>query len=611
MSVQAVESKIADLHLQGKKISADISNAITGQVPVKRTVSGASTIVIALEDPHAKLLRKPFAKQATTLTVDGLAFRMVGVKRKGSGTTLTFEDAAVSRLRKKKGPKKASRDKLTRAQFIAQLAAEAGVPFISPEKRIVQPIEQRKSSAKRTTEKNENREHGFDRDANIKVKGVKANSSQLRIAEEILDEGVRLGASFRVLSMAIACATQESNLVDLGSGDAAHPDSKGPFGQWLVPYPKAGESVTQAARYFYLGIPGHTGIISYVKEHPDENFSLSIQAVQQSAFPYAYQQWKEEANDTVREYLGGEGTTSYSVEVEKPYSFEVGKDENYWEAIQRLAKEVHWRAFVSAGKLYYFTDQRLLASRPRMRVSSDHASVGTENFPPGIDSVDFEVHDGKKVQSATVRGRAGTWAAPPGSAVVLADDFGAAAGRWLVAEISTALSNPDVSIKLTRPRKPLPEPAPSTATRTVTVRGGAGSSAGAEQAVNWAKKQVGVTQGSAKYNRWMGAVSGGDPWCSDFIAYLMREVCGLNIGTGNWHHSSYWLTWSGAKRVALSNLEPGDIVVYDWGNGGDTDHVALFVGDGKRVGGNESDQVALSPVDTAHAVGAVRPKYDG
>jgi hypothetical protein len=472
VTVQAIESKIADLHLSGRKISADISGAIVGQVPVKRTISGASSIVVPLEDPHLKLTRKPFAQQATGLTVDGLAFRMVGVKHAGGTTTLTFEDAAVAALRRRKGPKKASRDKVTRAQFIGRLAKEAGVPFISPEKSKVQPIEDRKPKAKRKAEKNERREHGFDAGANVKVKGVRANQSQLRIAEEILDEGVRLGASFRVLSMAIACATQESNMVNLTSGDAAHPDSAGPFGQWLVPYPKARESVTQCARYFYLGIPGHTGIIQVVKENPDMNFSLAIQAVQQSAFPDAYQQWKEEANNTVREYLGGQGTTSYSVEVEKPYSFEVKKDENYWEAIQRLAKEVNWRAFVTAGKLYYFTDQRLLASRPRMRITSDHANEGTVNYPPGIDSVDYEVHMGKKVQSATVKGRAKTWAAPPGSAVILEDDFGAAAGRWLVAEITTSLSNPDVSIKLKRPSKPLPEPAPETSTKTVDVPGG-------------------------------------------------------------------------------------------------------------------------------------------
>lgn len=465
-------SQVEDLRLHGKKITADISGAVTGKVPLKRTIAGASSMVVTLADPNMKLLRKPFAKQATTMVVDGLNFRMVGVKHSAGTTTLTFEDAAVSRLRARKGPKKASRDKLTRAQFITRLCREAGVQCVSPERGIVQPIKSR-GKAKRTVEKNEQREHGFDRGAVIKVKGVRANASQRRVAEEILDECVRQKANFRVMSMAIACATQESNMVNLTSGDYAHPDSKGPFGQWLVPYPKAGESVAQCARYFLLGIPGKTGMIKYQRDNPKANFSLSINAVQASAHPTLYQQWKEEANNTVREYLGGEGTgsTTVTTEVDKPYAFEVKKGENYWQAIQRLAKEVNWRAFVTAGKLYYFTDQRLLRSRPRMRVSSDYLGLGTQNYPPGIDSVSFEIHAGKRVQSASISGRAARWAAPPGSAVIFADDFGAASGRWLVSSITTNLGDRDASIKLTRLRRPLPEPAPETTTRSVTVPG--------------------------------------------------------------------------------------------------------------------------------------------
>lgn len=603
MSIQAIESKIADLTIKGKRVDADISGAITGDVPVKRTISGASSIVMTLLDPNLKLLSRPMVKQRTRLTVDGLDFVRTGVKHKSGTTILTFEDAAVARLRQFKGPVKASRDAVTRAQFIGRLARAAEVPFVSPERRIEQPIEKRKPAAKKKAEKDERREYGFDGGATIKVKGVKATASQRRVAEEILDEGVRLNATFRVLSMAIACATQESNMADLTSGDSAHPDSAGPFGQWLTPYPKAGESVTQAARYFYKGIPGHTGIIDYVKEHPDANFSLSIQAVQQSAYPTAYQQWKEEANDTVREYLGGTESTTYSVEVEKPYSFEVGKEETYWEAIQRLAKEVNWRAFVTAGKLYYFTDKRLLASRPRMRVSSDFKNTGAKNFPPGIDDVRFEINSGKAVETATIVGRANVWAAPPGSAVILADDFGPATGRWLVSTIASSLSKPDVTITLKRPAAPLPEPAPDTATRSMTIAGSPAGGKGAAKAVKWAESNVGVTQGSTKYNRWMSAVGGFDPWCSFWIGYLMREVCGLSCS--GFGHSDYWSTWSGAKRVSVSNIQPGDIVGYSG------THVALYVGGGECISGNYGDKVARHGLnDPSAAVSyVVRPKY--
>lgn len=608
MTVQAINSKIADLRIHGKRIGADISEAIVGDVRVKRTLSVAPSISLSCSDPNMKLLSRPFGKQRTYLTIDDLDFVTVQVKHKNGDTSLTFEDAAVARLRRFEGPKKAFRDKITRAQFIGQLAREADVPFVSPERRIEQPIEKHRSKAKRKAEKNENREYGFDKDAAIRVKGVRADRAQVEVAETILDVGVQLGASFRVLVMAIACATQESNMVDLETGDYAAPNSKGPFGMNLLYYPKAGD-LEEACRYMYLGISDHEGLIATEKANPGMSFTEVIATVQRprSDLRGLYQQWKGEAGDTVREYLGGESTTTYEQEVEKPYSFEVKKNETYWEAIQRLAKEVNWRAFVSAGKLFYFTDQRLLRSRPRMRVSADYANEGTKNFPPGIDDVEFDIHMGKKVQSAVIKGRAAVWAAPPGSAVIFAKDFGPASGRWLVSDIETSLSKPDVTIKLKRPSKPLPEPAPETVTRSVTVEGSpAGGSAGAAKAVKWAKGQVGVTEGSAKWQRWMSAVGGFDPWCSFWIGYMMKYVCGFEHIPSNVGDSACWDDWSRGDVVSMSNIEPGDIIEYGPGA-----HVGFYIGGGRCISGNYSNAVTEHGLHDhpSPAAVAVRPKY--
>ncbi|HTU13703.1 MAG TPA: NlpC/P60 family protein, partial [Solirubrobacterales bacterium] len=516
--------------------------------------------------------------------------------------SLTFEDAAIARLRRKKGPRQAFRDQVTRAEFVARLAKEADVPFVSPWQHFARPVSTKSEARAAGRTKDENRAPGFGPGAAIRVKNVKADQTQTRLAETILDTCMAAKVSFRHMAMTICCATTESNMVDLTHGDSYHPDSAGPFGQWLVPYPGAGD-VVKATRYFLFGIPEKKGI---VEQDDGGDPGAQIQAVQASAYPDAYAEWWKESVETVRTYLGGSGTATTTVTSEVRYAFQVKKDESYWDAIKRLAKEVGWRAFVSNGKLYFMTDSQLLRSRPRLRIKSDHAKRGTKNYTPGIDSVSFDLAANKATDSAVIAGRrAATWQAPPGTVVIL-ENFGHANGRWLVSDIETDLTNEDFVAKLKRPAKPLPEPAPETKTRTVSVDGPVGE--GAERAVAWAKKVVGTGQGSAKYNYWMSKVGGYDPWCSFWIGFLMREICGLECS--GFDHSSYWLTWSGGKRVSTSKIKPGDIVVYEWGDGGDTDHVALYIGDGQRIGGNEGNSVvAQNPADLGHAVGVVRPNY--
>ncbi len=607
MTVQAIDSGIDDLRFRGRNVTADVSGAVTGAPTLKRTISGASTIGLTLSDPSGKLIRKPFLNQTTRCELDGLDFTLGQVKWKDGVVNTRLLDSAVARLMALKGPKKAFRDEMTRAQFIALLFREARVPLVSPEKFITQPVGVREPEAKRRAQSDEDRAPGFGAGARIKVKGVAADSEQIRVAGKIIETGIRLGADFRVLSMGIACATQENNMRFSNPGDAAGPDSRGPFGQRLQYYPRANESVEACAEYFFasdVSQPG--GMIGFNARNPDMNFSLAINEVQRSAHPTLYQQWKEEANNTVREYLGGDGTgTSVQVETEQRYPFTVGKDENYWKAATRLAKEVRWRLFISNGIGYYMTDQRLLQSRPRTRIEFDYAGSGALNYSPGVDSVEFEATPGKPVNRMTIVGRAAGWKVPPGAVVVLGPDAGPGEGRWLTSSIETTLTSRNVTVKCVRPGKPLPEPAPKTNTRTVTVEGGAGSSAGAERAVTWAKNQVGVREGSAKWQRWMSEVGGYDPWCSFWVGYLMREVCGLECS--GFGHSDYWSSWSGASQVSTSNLKPGDIVGYSGA------HVGFYIGGGRCISGNYSSAVTehgLHDHPSPVSYGA-RPKYDG
>lgn len=612
--IQGVTVDIDDLMLRGVRFRTEITDAVLS-AEVVRSMEGASSLSVSVQDDDHELVNSKLLEAKFDLTLDRLGFRYRGADDDGEGgLAMKFESREVARLRAQTGHVKALRNKATRAEFALMLVRELKrnpIPFFSPALHVVQPIKTKREAKEVRDTKDEQRAPGLGPNARITVKGVRADASQIAIADEILDVCMSLNCSFRVMSMAIACATQESNMVDLGSGDYAHPDSRGPFGQWNVPYPNNG-TIVGATRGFLLGTPAgdHFGIIEYDKQNPDANFSLAIAAVQRCRedLVMEYQQWKDEANATVEAYLGGATAgEGGSVEItrEIPYAFERKKNENSWTCLTRLADEVNWRCFESAGMIYFVDDTYLLRSRIRMRVNDDS---------DGIDKIAANYVGTKKVHEATISGRARSWAAPPGTVVVI-EGRGRADGRYLVKEIRSGLFNDDFEATLIRPGRPLPEPPAQTKTisRDRPSRGGRGSSGtgDADKMVKWAISNVGVTEGSAKHRKWASDIgnSVGDPWCAIFIAYGLKHVCGMEL-PATAAYTGDWLTWSGGRRVSPSNPEPGDLMIYDWGDGGRTDHIDLYIGDGECIGGNEGPgAVVRAPFDSSQVVGCVRPNY--
>lgn len=127
--------------------------------------------------------------------------------------------------------------------------------------------------------------------------------------------------------------------------------------------------------------------------------------------------------------------------------------------------------------------------------------------------------------------------------------------------------------------------------------------------IEWAEDQVGVDEGSARQVKYARELNYSPtlPWCSIFIAYGLKRLK-LPLPT-NPAYSGAWLAWSGGKRISQDELSPGDIVVYDWGDGGRTDHVALYIGNGLTIGGNESNTVRKQGARLGNAVGFARPPY--
>jgi NlpC/P60 family len=135
---------------------------------------------------------------------------------------------------------------------------------------------------------------------------------------------------------------------------------------------------------------------------------------------------------------------------------------------------------------------------------------------------------------------------------------------------------------------------------------------GGKKAVNWAKSMVGVKGGSAKVRKWDSAIgaSPGIPWCSAFVSAALRAAGVTNLPQ-NPAYSGAWLSWGGGTHIkSLKEAKPGDLLIFDWGDGGITDHVALYIGHNHMISGNDSnDSVGISSVPAGNIVGIVRPKY--
>lgn len=134
-----------------------------------------------------------------------------------------------------------------------------------------------------------------------------------------------------------------------------------------------------------------------------------------------------------------------------------------------------------------------------------------------------------------------------------------------------------------------------------------------KQFLKWLESQVGVTEGSELQRKWAADLgySWTLPWCSILQAYGLKHFGGFRdrLPT-NPAYSGAWLAWPHGHRVSYSQAQPGDLLIFDWGDGGLTDHVACYVGDGLKIGGNENNRVEKDAVPTSNIVGVIRPDWN-
>jgi hypothetical protein len=430
---------------------------------LERTMDGASTVTIMLEDADRALLRSGAFSRQLDLELDGEWWRLVQVAKSGDGLTLTFEDRAVAYLRQNTTPRKAARSAMTRAQFalsiVREVKAGGGIPFVCPDVNVKQPIassSQQLSTSKRQATVSQGLSPGVE----LTVKGAPASSSQRAYGQRVLDVANSLNAGERATMALMQAVIVESTVQNLNYGDR---DSLGIL--QVRSSTAAGMGIdnrdVEACCNAFLtrGFWGKGGAIDIAAKNPSMTTGMVAQNTQGSGVPTAYDQWRAEAAKWVAAYGGagatGTGSTS-SLGTAAPYQFQrggtAGTVEDSWTCLQRLASEVQWRCFMVDGAVYFASETTLMKAGPRATLSEQTL---------GVDVIDFDVDNGKASSEATVTARIAKLGFPPGAVVELTD-CGPADGRWLVLTVARGIFDASATVTLKRVTQPLPEPAAST-----------------------------------------------------------------------------------------------------------------------------------------------------
>lgn len=632
---------VAKLKLDGRDVDVKVASALR-DVRIDRTITGASTVTIDLLDPDGDLLDSPvFGHQVqvelvlddrtqkrnagpgiTVPSDDPLRFMLERIAWPARVLTGTFTDREVALLKRYDEPRRANRDQVTRAEFVRMLVREVReerISFWSPELHKVQPVRHSRDLTKKARADTEH-DRGLHSSDRVKVKGVKASAAQLRVLNAALAAVSSLkGASKPVLVMTVMCLTQETTAQNLGprvvQGPRGPQTITGAFQQTIGGGWPASRDVAKDAVGF-----GRRLIDTYQRyTGTGKSFGDLIDLVQGAGTPKAYDKWHDEATITVNEWSGGSGFTSSEAPRTKyvrRFEFRRGEPgggrETSWDAMQRLAQEVQWRCFVDRGVVYFVSDDYLRQGKVRLRIVRGE-------LPPAITEVrvlDFDSN--RRAAAVELDAIIGSWVPPLGGMVEL-DGYGKASGRYLIERTSGSLLAPKWTVSLTRAVEPLKEPP----VEQVMEQGGGNVLLGGIRVnipatatgqlgrfLQWARSTLGTHEGSGLQRRWaqdLGAPTSW-PWCSIWIAYGMKHFTTLAIPT-NAAYSGAWLTWSGGRRVNPSQAAVGDFLVFDWGDGGITDHVGVYLGRQKYISGNLSDVVQISAVKWGNVVGCVRPDW--
>lgn len=611
------------LKIDGEKLDARVEANLSGG-ELLRTMDGASSLTLDVHDPNRELLSSGllarrrsrgdrFGDAAWTrlgkvqASLDGSFFRLAGVSKTGSILSLTFEDEIVALLRTYDELIRQGSANTTRAQFIRRVLS------VVKERKIISYIlalDKHQRTKHADIKATKIAQQHIPLGSHLLLHGNPADRDQIRNMNTVLDQAAKDDASERpTLALIEACIVEAPDFRNPTGGDAS---SVGIL-QLLAGH-LGGSTSTRGGRrdialvthmFLTQGFTGAGGAIALARKHPSWNPGQIAQAVQGSDFPDRYEATRGEAEKILEAY-GGVGRI---VQTEKRNVYRIGgtrdgEHEDYWEGILRLADEVNWRAFTANNVFFYAADDDLIRAEPAITIAEQPTAAQLRRGVQYVGDIDFEWDYGKPASELTFSTPAERWVAYPGSTCeVLAKGDDPRAGRWLNWQFRQPLNTDEMEITLRRPSPAKPEPAGEVTTSRTQPGEGVG-----QDLLRWARGQIGTPEGSSKQIRWAQALGfyAGLPWCSIFLAYGLKTVASNVELPANPAYSGAWLHWTGGKRISKSNLRPGDLVIFDWGDGGRTDHVAIYAGRDHVIGGNQGNKVSSVPLNSAAIVGCVR-----
>ena len=565
---------------------------------INRTIDGASTVSITVSDADKSILRSGRLTDGVDINIDGLWFRLVHVNKNGPELELVFEDREVAILRKYNKYIVRRWGKTTRARFIRDMVREVkevDIKFVCPElakQKTIKDNSAPKPGASPSggggsqASKDDNRAMGFEDNENVTVKGARASKTQRDNIERVLHVGVDMGARRKVLVATIMCIIQESSALT----SATNGVHVGLFQQNPLYWPATRVPETDARAFYKKAI-------AYDKDHPNVDFATLIDAVQHSGNPGKNTTGKKDPFEfNLQNMFTTQGQEEEDFQFERGTKTKRGNrrvwdPENSWACIQRLAEEVHWRAFMVSGSLYFMSEPRLFQSRPRLSISESS---------PGVDWIDCDYDVGKRNASVTVTCRIDRWKAPPGSTIIIRD-MGPMNGRWLVSSIRRDIFSADATITLKKPRARLPEPTPEDKQEGdlsdltwggdpgLTGKYGSGpANSLRESIVKQARLALSLkSRYTYKQVRPMASnLFSPDAWfktdCSAFFI-LCYKAAGAKDPSGSNYDRSGNTTELAANGTWTNNPKPGDACMYG-SSRSSTSHVALYIGNGRAIG---------------------------
>jgi hypothetical protein len=557
----------------------DIIGAIT-DITITRSITEASSVEISVKDPRGhifnaargrmrppamtakdkKLARKGrltpvevdegwdpiippnLRGRAVEIVLNGVRFRLVKASSPDDSAVvkLTFEDTIMYLLKRKKGERRISRAKATRAQFVLSMLREIKLikpPFICPELMVKQPIAKPEKVEKSTTDDattGGGGEGGFPDNKSLTFMThdgarVALTGERRRNAEAALSEADEITNDLKPRLALVMAISVESGWVnhDQASSDQ---DSQGVLQVRESTNPN-GRDTRWAVREFltkgFYNDPqlGGGGAIAIAKRHPDASAGRVAQATQGSAYPERYDRTKEASMEILDAWGGGSGTregeaSSDGGSFTKSFQYTRGKTESSYTAIKRLAEEVNWRFFTVGNAVYFMSEEQLYNRRPRYEFTPDDPALLT--------GVRYDIDWGKPVSEASFTVSLDRWGAPPG-AVVLLNGFGPPDGRWLISEVKRNWFEPVAEVNLIQPGAEKMEPAHENSGGSTSSSESDNSSGGEDGSVEKLKEVCKKFNGSYLYGGSHGPKLSSLPYnaqydCSSSTSKALKEA---------------------------------------------------------------------------------------